>query len=144
MQQFSKNKFAAVCLEKLRNCVNRMTFKFTPTSFNGNFGVTFNVKGTNNRLGSAVVAFDAVNSTVACYNNVSNVIRYGNALASVPFAYQIGKEYTVNMIIEEELITIYLDNSVALTARLPGIENKNFGFYSNGVEVMFKEMNFYV
>ena len=141
---FANGKFNSVCIEKLRKCVNRITFKFTPNSFNGNFGMTFNVKGANNRLGSAVVAFDPANSSIACYNNVSNIIRYGESLAQIPFVYHIGKEYSVNIIIEDDIITIYLDNCVALTARLPGIENKNFAFYSNGVEVNFKELNFYV
>ena len=55
----------------------------------------------------------------------------------------MNKNYEVNIIIEDEIMTVYLDESVALTVRLPGINNKNFAFYSNGVDVKYKEIKFY-
>ena len=140
---FGKDKFSSICFKKLKKQTTRMNFKFNVNSYKGNFGITFNVNGVNNRLGSAVIAFDALNSKLACYNNVSNIIRYGNILASVPFVYDSNRDYEVNIIIEDEIMTVYLDNSVALTVRLPGVNNKNLAFYSNGVDVNYKEIKFY-
>ena len=140
---FERDSFKSICFSKLKRNTTRISFTLNLDSLKGNFGLTFNVKGANNRLGSAVISFDATNSELACYNNVSNIIRYGSALAKVPFVYDIGRTYNVNILIEDEIMTVYLNNAVALTVRLPGIVNKNFAFYSNGVDVTFNNIKFY-
>ena len=141
---FEKDAFASVCLDKLKKQPMRISFTFSINNYQGNCGLTFNVKNQNNRLGSAVVAFDVTNSKLSCYNNVSNIIRYGDVLASVDFDFDDTKDYLVNIIVEDDILCIYLDNKVAMTVRLPGIQNKCFGFYSNGIGVEYKEIKFYV
>ena len=140
---FEKAEFKSMCFNKLKRNTTRISYSFKLESLKGNFGITLNVKGANNRLGSAVISFDVTNSELACYNNVSNIIRYGSALAKVPFVYDLDRNYTVNILVEEEIMTVYLNNEVALTVRLPGIVNKNFAFYSNGVAVTFENIKFY-
>ncbi len=136
--------FAARGAERLGTNITRINFTFSVENFGGNFGMTFGLDGKfDNRLGSAAVAFDTVNSKLVCYNNISSVVRYGAPLASVPFAYTAGKDYVVDIIIEDEIITVYLDDTVCLTARFPEMKRKNFAFYSNGNKVNFKGITFY-
>lgn len=140
---FESSKFRSVCFQKLKRNITRLSFTFSIDERTGDFGLTFNVKGADNRLGSSVIAFEPKENRLACYNNVSNIIRYGSALSSVSFVYAKNKEYTVDILIEDEIMTVYLDHAVAMTIRLAGAGNKNFAFYSNQASVTFGGINFY-
>ncbi|MCM1557104.1 MAG: hypothetical protein NC087_06180 [Anaeroplasma bactoclasticum] len=140
---FDKDGFHSTCIQKLSKNITRLNFKFTIEDRTGDFGLTFNVKGADNRLGSAVIAFEPSKNSLTCYNNVQNVIRYGSALSTVSFVYARNKEYEVNVLIDNEIMTVYLDDAVALTVRLTGASNKNFAFYSNQTGVTFRGIKFY-
>lgn len=141
---YDGEKFRADCVEELSENITRINFKIELNDYNGDFGLTFGLDGAyDNRLSNAVVAFEAKNSRLVCYNEVSSIIRYGSALASVPFGYATGKNYNVDIIIDGEILTVYLDDTVALTVRLTGIGGANFAFYSNGASAQIKEITFY-
>jgi len=136
--------FSARCAEKLGTNITRINFTFSVEDYGGNFGITFGIDGKyNNCLGSAAVAFDAKNSKLLCYNDISSIIRYGAPLAALDFVYTSGKDYSVDVIIEGEILTVYLDDTVCLTARFPDMKRKNFAFYSNGNKVNIKGITFY-
>ena len=98
---------STVCLEKLGRHITRMSFKFTVEDYTGDFGITFSLDGPyNNRLGASLVAFDLKNSQLACYSDVSSSLRYGPQLASVPFGFMKGREYTVDVIVDGEIMTL--------------------------------------
>ena len=141
---FKGDLFESVCFEKLGKSITRMNFKISANDLKGDFGVTLNVNKADNRLGSAVIAFDLTNNKVSCYHNVSNIIRYGDVLATVDFEYEKDKEYEVDIIIEGEVLVVYLNSTVAVTARMPGIKNKNFAFYSNNVSASIYDIKFYI
>lgn len=141
---FSGDGFSSRSAEKLGRQVTRMSFVISADDFNGDFGITFALDGVyNNRLGQSLVAFDLKNSKLSCYNGVTSILRYGAALASIPFAYTQGKDYNVDLIADGEVLSVYLNGEVALTARFSGIQRKNFAFYSNGCKAQVKEINFY-
>lgn len=140
---FSGSQFQSICMQKLHKNMTRLQFKFCLDEKQGDFGITFNTKSANNRLGSAVIAFEPEKNQLSCYNQVSNLIRYGKALSSVSFVYAKNKEYEVNILIEDDIMSVYLDQAVAMTVRLTGITNKNFAFYSNQTAVDFRGIQFY-
>lgn len=136
--------FSAYCVEKLGTNITRINFSFSVEDFSGDCGITFGLDGKyDNRLGSAAVAFDTKNSRLVCYNDISSIVRYGNPLAEVPFAFCKGRSYNVDIIIEGEILTVYLDDTVCLTARFPDMQRRYFAFYSNGNSADFKEITFY-
>ncbi len=141
---FNGEGFEARCAEKLGRRVTRAKFFVRPEDYNGDFGITFALDGAyNSRLGQSLIAFDTKNNKLSCYNGVSSILRYGSPLASVPFVFAKGKDYEVDLIIDGEVLTVYLDYKVALTVRLTGIQGKNFAFYSNGNKAQIKEIAFY-
>lgn len=141
---FGGDGFSSRSAEKLGRHVTRMSFVISADDFNGDFGITFALDGVyNNRLGQSLIAFDYKNRSLSCYNGVTSILRYGSALASVPFAYTQGKDYNVDIIVDGEVLSVYLNSEVALTARFSGIQRKNFAFYSNGCKAQVKEINFY-
>lgn len=141
---FDGNGFSSKCLERLGKQVTRIKFDISVKNYGGDFGLTFGIDGKyNNRLGSAVVSFDTKNNRLACFNNISSIMRYGSPLALVPFVYSDRKVYSVDIIIDGEILTVYLDGLVCLTARFTDMQRRNFAFYSNGSKVSFSGVKFY-
>lgn len=142
--QFDGKQFEATAFSELKEGVTLMSFDVTLNDFNGNFGITFGLDDfVNNRLGVAIIAFEPSKNTLACYNDVSNVMRYGDVLAQVNFIYAVSRTYKVNILIDGEVLTVYLDNTVALTARIIDLEKHNFAIYSNGTSVTIGGLKFY-
>lgn len=141
---FDESKFAAIGMEQLSSNVTRIEFTIEINGDNGNFGVSFGLDGDyNNRLGSAVLAFDLDGDRVTCYNEVSSILRYGTPLATVGFGFEQNKSYKVEVVIDGEIISIYLNEEIALTSRITDMKNSNFAFYSNGAHAQIKDIHFY-
>lgn len=141
---FDGDGLNTVCLEKLGRYITRMSFKFVVEDYSGDFGLTFSLDGPyNGRLGSSLIALDTKNSELACYSDVSSSLRYGPRLANVKFGFMRGREYTADVIVDGELVTLYLDNTVCITARFSDMVRRNFAFYSNGAAVKIYGMEFY-
>ena len=141
---FEGEGFSGTSLAKKKQTVTRMSFTIIPHDDNGDFGLSFGLNNQyNNRLGDGVVAFDLKNNKLVCYNNVSNIIRYGSELTSVKYNFEKNKEYKVDAIIDGEIISLYLNEEVALTSRLINMENNYFAFYSNGANASIKGVKFY-
>ena len=141
---FPAGEFSARAFEPLREGLTRICFGLTVSDFGGDCGVTFGLEEAfDRRLGSAVVAFEPQASRIVCYNNVSNILRYGDVLAAVSFDYDRGRRYEIEILIDGELLTVYADHTVALTARLPDMEENCFAFYSNKAGAAFGGITFY-
>lgn len=141
---FDGEKFTAHAVEKLAKNITRVSFTVTFEDLNGDFGITFGLDGKyDNRLGQGLIAFDGRNGALTCFNDVSSILRYGSPLSSVAFGYETGRDYGVDMIIDGEILTVYLDGTVCLTARIPNIQRKNFAFYSNGAKARITGIEFY-
>ncbi len=140
---FSGDGFAAKAVEPIKTDVMRMHFEFELGSASGNFGLTFGVNGGDNRLGNAVMAFDAGNGAFSYYNDVFSVMRYRNALVTTPYTFEAGKVYTADVLIDGQIVSVYFNNELATTARVYNMPNKNFAFYSNGANVSFRGIKMY-
>ncbi|MDE7453799.1 MAG: hypothetical protein K2N22_05255, partial [Clostridia bacterium] len=120
------------------------SFKIKAGSDKGDFGLTFGLEGEyNNRLGRAVIAFEPAKNRIACYNNVTNILRYGSPLTTQDFVYEKDHEYGVEVLYQNDLCTVYLDGQIAFTVRIPKTAEQNFAFYSNGAKAEIGEIAFY-
>ncbi|MDE6442661.1 MAG: DUF4975 domain-containing protein [Clostridia bacterium] len=141
---FEGEKFGAYGVQKLSENVTRISLTIQSNDDKGNFGLSFGINGDyNNRLGSAVIAFDVENNRLTCYNGVSSILRYGAPLASVAFNYEKDKNYNADVVIDGEILTVYLNGEVALTARITDMKGSNFAFYSNGAKCKIQDIKFY-
>lgn len=142
--EFSGEKFEAVGMKKNNENVNRFSMKLTPLSSEKDFGVSFGLDGNyNNRLGSGLIAFDVKNSKIVCYNNVSSILRYGNPLTSIDYDLQENVTYDVDIIADGEVLTVYINDDAAMTARITDMKENNFAFYSNGAKAKISEVERY-
>lgn len=141
---FKEDTFAATGFEALSGNATRMSFKIKLGSTKGDFGLTFGIDGTyNNRLGTSLIAFEPEKGRISCYNNVTNILRYGSLLTTLDFTYEKDKEYGVEVLYQNNLCTVYLDGRIAFTVRMPKTAKYGFAFYSNGVKVDVGDIAFY-
>ncbi|MBO4286387.1 MAG: DUF4975 domain-containing protein [Bacilli bacterium] len=142
--EFSKENFNAYAQSKLSKRVTRVSFVIKATEKTGNFGVSFGLDALyDNRLGDGLLSFDFTNDRLSCYNNVSNILRYGGELTGVSYKFEVNKEYNVDMVIDDEIFSVYLNDEIALTARLINMEGNNFTFYGNHANATISGVTFY-
>ena len=138
------DKFKATPFHKIGDNVTRMEMKIEVLGETGDFGLTFGIDGAfHNRLGDGTLTFDIGQGKVTCYNNVSNILRYGPELTAVPFAFEKGETYQADIIIDGEIYSVYLNGEIALTARLINIKGNYVAFYANKAEAKISEVKLY-
>ena len=141
---FSGEKFEAVALDKLGDKVRRMSAKISVNGNTGDFGISFGLDAKlNNRLGSGILAFHLPSKRIACHNNVSNILRYGSELTGLNYEFQQGQTYGLDLIMDDEIFTVYMNGDIALTARLVDMKNNHLAFYSNHAKATISEVMFY-
>ena len=142
--EFDGQKFSAHGATKLSENVTRMSLTVQANDVKGDFGLSFGLGGEyDNRLGSAIIAFELEKGRLTCYNGVSNILRYGAPLTSVAYGFEKDKSYGVDVIIDGEVLTVYFNGEVALTARITDMKGANFAFYSNGASAKIQDIKFY-
>ena len=141
---FDGEKFSAHGMQQLSTNVLRISLKIEAKGESGDFGLSFGLDGNyNNRLGSAIIAFELEKGKVTCYNGVSSILRYGAPLTSVAFDFEKDKSYNADIIVDGEILTVYLNSEIALTARITDMKESNFAFYSNGAKAKIQDIKFY-
>lgn len=141
---FTGETFQAYGVEPLSKNITRMHFTVKLDTLKGDFGLTFGMDGTyDNRLGSRVLAFHGETGRLNCYNDVRNILRYNSELTGVNFAFAAGTEYDVDLLIDGQIVVVYLDNKVAMSMRFADIQEKGFAFYSNGTKATVGGISFY-
>lgn len=141
---FDGKSFKAYGSEALCNGVTRIHFTVNIEQKGGDFGIALGMEGAyNNRLSRSVIAFESEAGRIAYYNDVVNILRYGAPLTTVGCEFETGKTYNVDMLVESGVVTVYFDDTVALTARSEKFAGLNVAFYSNGAKVSVKDIAFY-
>lgn len=142
--EFDGEKFTAHGVEKLSSNVVRMSMTVETNGDKGDFGLSFGLDGDyNNRLGSAIIAFELEKGLITCYNGVSNILRYGAPLVSIAYNFEKDKSYNADIIVDGEVLTVYLNGEIALTVRIPDMKEANFAFYSNGAKAKIQDIKIY-
>ncbi len=132
----------AVCLDKLTMNVTRMHFKLTAKQLLGDVGMSF-ATSRDDDLSNLLISFDLKNNALRFYNNAVGFEDYGDAQISVPFQFEENKAYDVDVIIDDSIITVYLDNTICLTTRMYEMEEANLSFYGNKTNAVITDVKFY-
>ena len=141
---FEQTAKKAYMVEKLSDNITKINFKIniSNVSNKGDLGLSFNTI-SNNVLSNLLISFDVNNNSLVFYNNATNFNDYGNSQIKVPYEYELNKDIDVTILIDGQILTVYLDNSIALSTRMYDMPNANFSFYGNLVDASIKEIKFY-
>lgn len=99
--------------------------QFTLGNNNGTAGFVFHTDAAGNYY---KIVFEPSKGRIAGYNSASK------EETRIPFNFQSGVKYEVEIITEGSLCILYLDGKVALSNRIYGRDKTNWGIFSNAQE----------
>lgn len=97
----------------------------------GSASIGFNA--TANNSGSYIIRLEPERNRIAAYNNGTEVTR-------VPFVFEAGKNYSFNLVIENSVVVLYINNQVALTNRIYGVQNKMWSLGATNLKLLVNDL----
>lgn len=137
---FDKNSFKAYVLENLSKNITRISFDVSCENKKGSFGLSFNTI-SNDEISNEVLLFNYDTDYVLYYANASKIDSLGKIDVFVPFNFK--NDIHVEIIIDGQIITTYINNEKALTTRFYDMNKKPFSFFVNKSDALFKNIEFY-
>lgn len=135
-----KSGYEYLTFDKLESKPTKITFSATFTS-GDKFGLAFNA--TNKQYGPLNIVFDLQKQKIHFYNVDQNRINSSTPQASVDFNMKLNESFDVTIISENECITVYVNDQIALTTRMYSKSNNYFGLFTKFSGVTIKNLSFY-
>ena len=92
---------------------------------------------------SLLLSFDFKNNSISYYNNAVNFLNYGGAQITVPYKYNVNQEVKVTILINGSVLTVYANDTIALTTRIYEMMENKFSFYGNKASTSIENIKFY-
>ncbi|MFT6905129.1 MAG: beta-fructofuranosidase [Oleiphilaceae bacterium] len=140
--QFTGSEYEYVEYSPLPDNTVRIHFTVSPRSDTntGQYGFMFALADKNGQIkGDTKLAFDPASKKITLLVNNFSVPRSSN---SIKFDLPTG-EFEVTLFKEFDILTLYIDQQVAFTARLPSIVDKPWGIFSSESELKIKGLKAY-
>ena len=118
--------------------IRKITGRFTPTSQQGKFGLMFNVGP--NQTGALNLVFDPAAQQVAFYNTDTAKVSKAKPELSVPVSFQPGQSYDFTLLIDGTVAVLYINDQMALSTRMYGLPEHQWGIFSTDSEVFLNEL----
>ena len=138
---FNKNEAKAFVLESLSKNITRISFDIEYENKSGSLGLSFNTV-TNDNISNEVLLFNLDTNYVLYYANANSFKDLGKIDVYVPYDYE-SKNIHVEVIIDGQIITAYINNEKALTTRFYDMEKSPFSFFVNASDANFKNIRFF-
>ena len=138
---FSGDKQNAYMVEKLSKNITRLNYKIKLNSLNGSCGISFNTQ-KDNELSNLVLELNFKDLEINFYNKANDFNNLGSKQLNMPCSFRTNSIIDVNILIDGEILTIYL-NDRAMATRMYDMPLNNFSFYGNNADFTIEEMNFY-
>lgn len=140
--QFSGSEYEYVQYSPLPDDTTRINFTVSPQSDSntGQYGFMFALADKNGQIkGDTKLAFDPASKEITLLVNNFSVPRSSN---SIKFDFPTG-EFAVTLFKEADILTLYVNQQVAFTARLPSIVGKPWGIFSSESELNLNDLKAY-
>ena len=139
--EFDSTKMASYQVEKLSKKITRISFDIEMNSLKGSLGLSFNTT-RNNLLSNEIFAINLDAAIASYYCNAQGFSSFGKADASIPVTLD-SKSIHVDMVIEGQVITAYINNERALTTRFYDMKEKSFSFFNKQADAKFTNIKFF-
>lgn len=140
--QFSGSEYEYVEYSALPDDTTRINFTVAPQSDTntGLYGFMFALAEKNGQIkGDTKLTFDPASKKITLLVNNFSVPR---SSSSIKFDLPTD-EFAVTLFKEADILTLYIDQRVAFTARLPSMVDKPWGIFSSESEINIKELKAY-
>lgn len=139
---FDKDTSKAYVVEELGKNITRFEFDVDIQGLEGSFGLSFNTV-SNHILSDLLISFDIKKNQVGFYNMAKNFKDYGSAQVVVPYLFKLNTTLHVDGIIDGEILTLYVDEVIALSTRMYAMPETSFSFFGNQADIKMKDVYFY-
>lgn len=118
------------------------TIKFTNTTEDAKAGFLFGIG--EDALKSYPIYMDYENSLL-CYDGYLEDFNTESGIRnSQIFHFEADKEYKVNLVVEDEIIVLYMDDKKVLSNRIYSAVGKEWGIFAQGAEIEFSDIMIYL
>lgn len=138
--EMQSSNYASKAIEPIGSNKTRIEFKLRRKSDSGACGLTFGCTN-DNTIGTICLEFNIESKFINFYNEVYNVGNKQSPQLSIPMENAF--VYDVQIIIDNQILVVYVNNKSCLTTRIYDMRVGNFAFYVENSNVAFKEVNFY-
>lgn len=138
--QFNKTDFNSYCVEKLSKNITRISFDIKADKLNGDLGLSFNTIA-DNEISNEVLLFNFDTGYMSFYANAKSIDQLGKIDVCVPVEYK--DVNNVDIIIDGQIISAYINNDKALTTRFYDMPLNTFSFFNNKSEAKFDSIKFF-
>ncbi len=138
---FDETKFMGRCVEKLSKNITRISFDINVNSVKGSVGLSFNTI-IDNTISNEVLLFNFDTKIAAFYANAEDIDKLGKLDVFVPMTYQKGVMH-IDLIIDGQIITAYINSDKALTTRFYDMPSNTFSFIGNKTDAKYENIKFY-
>lgn len=86
------------------------------------------------------LVLDAKNQSIHYEGCVLSRIAYVEPVITTGFTFEPGREYHVKLVMENEIVVLYIDDTKALSNRIyKSVDGAHFGIFANGAESVFSD-----
>ena len=141
--EFNKSGFGSVAFEPFKkDRYARISFDYTQLSRSGSAGLMLNVGGSG-QAGKLAFEFDAANNQINFFNNVKGLADLGEVNFKIPYKFENNKKIHIDVYYDDQVTTVYVDQTVALTARTYALKDAPFAIYARDKRCIFQNIKFY-
>ncbi|MCI9182935.1 MAG: DUF4975 domain-containing protein [Acholeplasmatales bacterium] len=139
---FDKSSSKAFAVEELAENITRFEFDAEIKELEGNFGLSFNTL-TNHVLSELILSFDLKKNQISFHNQAKSFSDFGSAQIVVPYTFKTNTTIHVDAIIDGQILTIYVQDEIALSTRMYAMPKTGFSFFGYKANISLKDVSFY-
>ena len=138
--ELSSVGFNSKAVEVLSDNITRIEFTLRRTADTGECGISFG-SAFDNTIGPVAYEFNIGSKYLNYYNNIYGIsdFQYPQLSMQMENAFM----YNVQIIIDDEIVCVYVDDTLSLTTRIYDLRSGNISFFVNNSNVVFENISFY-
>ena len=138
---FDKTSAKAYTVESLSKKITRISFDIKINDLDGSIGLSFNTL-SNHTLSNEVFMLNFKTGYALYYANATGFNQLGKIDVCVPCDFKLGIMH-VDIVIDNQIITAYINNEKALTTRFYDMKENTFSFFMNKADAEFSSIKFF-
>lgn len=105
------------------------------------FGFAFNLG--DSKFGSLNYVFNIPEGVIGFYNKRTDTVQSEEAQSEVDYIFHSGDEIEFTILFGETVATLYVNNEIALTARMYSANRREWGFFSKNSNIILQNIEIY-
>lgn len=119
----------------------KITGKIKVNDKTNTFGFAFNLG--DNKLGTLNFVFNKPQGYIGFFNKRIDTINSEEAQSKVDYIFNAGDEIEFTILLDNTVATLYVNNEVAVTARMYSVNKKEWGFFTENSNVTLQNIEVY-